>query len=237
MSARANGTKTGLLAALGLITVLACAPAMSAMEASLGESASAEPALKVEALAPTLQVGDLVFIRVSAKPFREVASTTGSWSNHVGIVIDTGGAQALIGESTFPFSRTTTLSAFVARSAQGRVAVMRLKAGLTAAQQEQVRAAAEARSGIFYDTGFDLHSKRQFCSRYVREVLQQATGIAVGEIETFATLLARRPETNLGFWKLWYFGNIPWERETVSPASLMQSTDVSMAYDGSTAPQ
>jgi hypothetical protein len=38
---------------------------------------------------PPLQVGDLVFIRVPHKPFREVAAATGSWTNHVGIVVDT----------------------------------------------------------------------------------------------------------------------------------------------------
>ncbi len=93
-------------------------------------------------------------------------------------------------------------------------------------------AAAQRRLGIFYDTGFDLHSGRQFCSRYASEVLAEATGVQVGEVETFATLLAHRPEVDLGFWRLWYFGRIPWARETVTPASMLRSPEVRTIFDG-----
>lgn len=194
---------------------------------------AAEPAMtSVRALVPGLNVGDVVFIRVGARPFREVAAATGSWTNHVGIVIDAAGEEPLIAESTFPLSRTTTLSKFVARSEAGRVAVARLKAPLTSEQQQRIVAAAERRRGVFYDTGFDLHSRRQFCSRYVREVMAEATGIRLGEVETFATLLSRQPQTELGFWRLWYFGQIPWQRETVTPASLMHSAELLTVFDG-----
>ncbi|MGZ5859047.1 MAG: YebB family permuted papain-like enzyme [Burkholderiaceae bacterium] len=194
--------------------------------------ASQYAATTIGTLATSMKVGDIVFIRVSAKPFREVADATNSWTNHVGIVIDTNGAEPLIGESTFPFSRTTTLSKFIARSEDGRVAVARTKTPLSEEQQQRVLIAANKRAGIFYDTGFNLHSHRQFCSRYVREVLNEATGINVGDVETFATLLAHRPDTNVGFWKVWYFGHIPWERETVTPASLLRSQQVSLLFDG-----
>jgi len=40
----------------------------------------------------------------------------------------------------------------------------------------------------FPHTGFDLHSPGQFCSRFVREVLLEATGVEVGEVETFGAL-------------------------------------------------
>lgn len=83
-----------------------------------------------------------------------------------------------------------------------------------------------------YDTGFDLHSRRQFCSRYVREVIEEATGIQVGEVETFAGLLSRKPQTELGFWRVWYFGQIPWQRETVTPASLLRSPGLVPVFDG-----
>jgi len=75
-------------------------------------AAETTAALPLTALAPRLAVGDVVFIRVTARPFREVADATGSWTNHV---------------------------------------------------------------GVFYDTGFNLHSRRQFCSRFVREVLARHT--------------------------------------------------------------
>jgi hypothetical protein len=49
----------------------------------------------------------------------------------------------------------------------------------TPEQRPQVAVSAERRLGTLYDTGFDLHSRRQFCSRYVREVLFEATGQSV----------------------------------------------------------
>ena len=179
-----------------------------------------------------LAVGDVIFIRVSAKPFREVAAATNSWTNHVGVIVAIEGNEPVIGESTFPVSRVTTLSKFIARSEGGHVAVARLKNQLTVEQQQQVFDAAKRRLGIFYDTGFDLHSRRQFCSRFVREVLAEATSVSVGEVETFSTLLARNQKTNLGFWKTWYHGSIPWERETVTPASLLNSPQLVLVFDG-----
>jgi len=99
-------------------------------------------------------------------------------------------------------------------------------------ERQRLVAAADRRLGRFYDTGFNLRSRRQFCSRYVREVLREATGTEVGEVETFQQLLARRPGTRLGFWKLWYFGSIPWQRETVTPASVLASPALRVVFDG-----
>lgn len=228
MSNRKHPTRTRSGAAFFLAALLLSGPIVA-----LAEPPAAPVAASVAALAPTLMVGDVIFIRVAAKPFREVAAATGSWANHVGIVIDVSGTEPLVAESTFPLSRTTKLSKFAARSEAGRLAIARLKAPLSAEQQQQLVAAAERRTGIFYDTGFDLHSRRQFCSRYVREVIEETTGIRVGEVETFAGLLSRKPQTDLGFWRVWYFGQIPWQRETVTPASLLRSPELVAVFDGS----
>ncbi|WP_083941027.1 YebB family permuted papain-like enzyme [Pseudoduganella violaceinigra] len=193
---------------------------------------SALPAISQEALASQLQVGDLVFIRVSALPFREVAATTGSWTNHVGIVVATDGGEPVVAESTFPLSKRGGLARFIARSEDGRVEISRLNSPLSAEQQNALVAAAEKRIGVFYDTGFDLHSRRQFCSRYVHEVVQEATGVQVGQVQTFGNMLAQNPDTKLNFWRLWYFGRIPWERETVTPASVLKSAQLHAVFDG-----
>lgn len=190
------------------------------------------PSIALQTLAPDLAVGDLVFIRVAARPFLEVADATLSWTNHVGVVVDVSGGEPLVAESTIPWSRTTRLSRFVGRSQGGRFAVSRLNTDLTAQQKHSVTQAADKRSGVFYDTGFDLNSKRQFCSRFVREVLLEATGKAVGEVETFERLLSRNPDTRLGFWRVWYFGNIPWLRTTVTPASVLTSAETHIVFDG-----
>src|ERR1017187_927326 len=82
-----------------------------------------------------LEVGDVVFIRIPALPFKKVASTTGSWTNHVGIVTDISGEEPVIAESRFPYSGKTTWSRFVGRSEAGRVAVSRLAIPLDAKQR------------------------------------------------------------------------------------------------------
>ncbi len=201
----------------------------------LREAMPIAPAVSTAWLSAQLRIGDVVFIRAAARPFREVAAATDSWVNHVGIVVSKEGREPLIGESTFPFSRTTRLSRFVARSEQGRVAVARLPKPLSFEEQHRLIDACLRRSGVFYDTGFNLRSGRQFCSRYVREVLLEATGVELGEIETFADLLQRHPEADQGFWKLWYFGRIPWQRETVTPASLLRSETLQCVFDGQVA--
>ncbi|MET0349297.1 MAG: YebB family permuted papain-like enzyme [Rhizobacter sp.] len=194
----------------------------------------AAAATSVSDLGPTLRVGDVVFIRVTARPFREVATATGSWTNHVGIVVDTSGREPVIAESTLPVSGTTGFSRFVGRSEDGRVSIARPR-DLSADEQRGVRAAAARRDGVRYDTGFDLHSRGQFCSRFVREVLREATGIEAGDVETFDALLKARPETDLSFWKVWFLGSIPWQRETVTPASLLRSPALTVVFDGTAA--
>jgi hypothetical protein len=191
------------------------------------------PPISLEKLSDLLTVGDCVFIRIPFKPFRLVAAATGSWTNHVGVVIDCGASGPVIAESKFPFSRKSSLRGFLGRSECGRVAVSRLNSPISGEQRRRLMAAATRRLGTFYDTGFDLRrAHRQFCSRYVREVLAEATGISVGEVESFATLLSRRPNTDLNFWTMWYFGRIPWSRETVSPASLLASPNLAPLFDG-----
>lgn len=179
-----------------------------------------------------LAVGDVVFIRIPLQPFIKVSETTSSWTNHVGIVTDVSGAEPVIAESRVPLSGETTWSNFVKRSEAGRVAVARLGVSLNERQQDKLRKAAATRLGILYDTGFDLHSHRQFCSRFVREVLGEATGVQLGEVENFATLLRHNPQADQSFWRVWYFGSIPWQRETVTPASLLRDDRLNVYFDG-----
>jgi len=210
----------------------ACAGALAQSGTGTSGNEPAPAAEPVAELAKSLRVGDIVFTRVGAYPFRKVAEATGSWTNHVGIVLDVSGKEPTIGESRFPLSGSTPLSRFVARSAGGRVAVMRLPETLSPAQQAAIVAAAARRAHVFYDTGFDARSQRQFCSRYVREVLQEGAGADVGRVQTFQQLLADAPQADVSFWRVWYFGSIPWQRETVTPASVLHTPGLTTVFDG-----
>ena len=222
---------TVVSALLSFSSLMSCATANASPHAS-AQSATLRAQSTVVELAADMKIGDVVFVRIGAKPFKEVADATHSWTNHVGVVVDTSGAEPVIAESKFPLSRKTPLSAFVARSEGGRVLVARLLTEPTAQQRLQVTASADRRVGILYDTGFNLHSSRQFCSRFVREVLMEATEQRIGEVETFAHLLQSQPNANVKFWKAWYLGSIPWDRETVTPASLLRSPALRTVFDG-----
>lgn len=187
-------------------------------------------------IAQEIQVGDIVFTREPYMLLREVARAGGSWMNHVGIVVDTSGAEPVVAESKVPRARLTPLSRFVHRSAAGYVAVLRLRQPLDATQQAAMVSAARARMGRWYDLGFDLYSSRQFCSKLVFESLLEATGTPVAEPSTFAQLLQSNPAVPLGFWKIWYFGEIPWQRVTLTPAALYHSPNLRTVYDSTMPP-
>ena len=179
-----------------------------------------------------MRVGDLVFIRIRFPPFTAIASATGTWTNHVGVVVDFNRSGPIIAESRIPLSRRTTLRTYVRRSEDGRVAVLRLPRRLTSQEAERVRTAAYVRLGRLYDTGFDIDSHRQFCSRFVHEVLNEACGESLGQISTLSALLALHPDTDLRLWRLWYFGKIPWARRTITPASLYLDPTLQVDFDG-----
>jgi hypothetical protein len=77
--------------------------------------------------------------------------------------------------------------------------------------------------GRWYHLGFNYDSRRMFCSKFVHEVFREALGVEIGTVQTFGELLECKPDQALGFWKLWFFGRIPWTRRTVTPASQLAS--------------
>jgi hypothetical protein len=190
------------------------------------------PTLKPRELEGTLRAGDIVFTRIRGAPFRQIADATGTWTNHVGIVVGFNRTGAVVAESRVPLSCRTKFASFVRRSADGRVAVLRLPRPLSEDEIRRLQRETGSRLGRLYDTGFNMRSRRQFCSRFVREVLQESTGVAVGEVVTFREMFERKPDTDLRLWKTWYFGRIPWERTTVTPGSLYVSPGLEVVFDG-----
>ncbi len=85
-----------------------------------------------------------------------------------------------------------------------------------------------ARLNKFYHTGFKYESSRQFCSKFVFDIYKEALCIPVGDIETFEELLHSNPDAKLAFWKFWFLGSIPWDRKTVTPASLWQHPNLEL---------
>lgn len=170
-----------------------------------------------------LDVGDIVFIAIDNPLYRRVAAATDCWTSHVGIIVDAAHGAELVAESTVPFSKITALSKFKARSASGQYSIKRLIRPLGTEEKKQLCEEAKRRLGILYHLGFNFGSKRQFCSKFVYEVYQSAISVQIGQIETFNELLRKNRTTPLWFWRLWFFGFIPWNRLTITPASQYNS--------------
>ncbi|MEY0025558.1 YebB family permuted papain-like enzyme [Providencia rettgeri] len=176
------------------------------------------------------EVGDVVFTSIGSELFRQIASASLCWSNHVGMIVGHNGEDYLIAESRVPLSTTTTLSRFISRSSGNRYSVRRFAHTLTHEQKSALVAEVPARLNKLYHTGFNYNSPRQFCSKFVFDIYQSALSIQIGEIETFEELLTKNPSAKLNFWKLWFIGHIPWKRTTVTPASLWNHPELSLVY-------
>ncbi|MEQ4669330.1 YebB family permuted papain-like enzyme [Providencia manganoxydans] len=177
-----------------------------------------------------LEIGDIIFTCIGTTLFRQIASASLCWSNHVGLIIGHNGQDYLVAESRVPFSTTTTLTRFIQRSADHRYGIRRLSTHLSDQQKAALIAQVPSRLNKFYHTGFDYNSSRQFCSKFVFDIYQSALSIKIGEIETFEELLSKNPNAKLNFWKLWFIGQIPWERATVTPASLWSHPQLELIY-------
>ena len=179
-----------------------------------------------------VQEGDLVFTRTGGPLFSRVGDATGSWCSHVGIVVGKKEGRWVVAESKIPVVCETDLRRFLNRSEGGRFEIRRPERALSPEEVERLKAFVAAKKGTWYDLGFNAQSKRQFCSRFAREALHEATGEWVGKEETFRELIARNPKTPLWFWKTWYFGRIPWERKTITPSNLLVCEELKTVVKG-----
>lgn len=175
--------------------------------------------------------GDIVFTCIGSTLFKQVSAASSCWSNHVGVIIGHNGEDYIVAESRIPLSTTTTLQRFIDRSSQRRYAVRRVSGGLSDEQQAALTAQVPGRLHRLYHTGFDYNSSRQFCSKFVFDIYKEGPGISVGRVKTFKALLENNPGAKLGFWTLWFLGNIPWERETVTPESLWSHPGLDLIYN------
>ena len=168
-------------------------------------------------------VGDIVFTRIRGPIFTRVAVTTKSWTSHVGIIVDYQHGDWIVAESGIPCVRKTPLRKFLGRSDNQRFSIMRLRTEPNDDEKRAMLKFADSQVGKFYALGFDLQSRKTFCSKFVHDVVNESTHQSIGEIETFDHLLHSNPDTPLAFWRTWFFGFIPWQRTTITPASELVS--------------
>ena len=189
-----------------------------------------------EELKHSLRVGDIVFISIDTFLYRRVAASTQSWTSHVGMISSKSADEWIVAESRIPRCGYCGLEKFINRSMNGDYSIKRLKRELTTEELNKMDHEIRARLGQFYHLGFNYDSKRQFCSKFVYDIYKNATGVEIGKLETFEALLQKQKDYPLGFWKLWYFGRIPWKRRTISPGNLYESADLETVDERITKP-
>jgi hypothetical protein len=182
-------------------------------------------------ISPLLRDGDVIFIRIANALYRRVAETSQSWESHVGILFSRADGSWEVAESTVPIAKKTPLDRFIARSEHGRFTILRSRTELQPAQQERLRQAAESRMGKFYHLGFNYDSPRLYCSKLVFDSYREATGIELGQLQTFRQLMAANPAAPIRFWRIWFFGVIPWERRCITTTSLLTSPQLQLVCE------
>ncbi|MCP4597348.1 YiiX/YebB-like N1pC/P60 family cysteine hydrolase [Neptuniibacter sp.] len=164
--------------------------------------------------------GDIIFISIDSFLYRQVAKGTGSWTSHVGFVIQENNEWFVL-ESAVPTVTKCPLRKFLSRTRNSEVAIKRLPQELFQTEIKALKQAAGKRMGKFYHLGFNFDSTRQFCSKFVYLTYKEALGIELGKVQTLRELLDENPQASVNFWRCWYFGFIPWQRRTVTPASQL----------------
>ncbi len=174
--------------------------------------------------------GDVVFTSNHNYLFRRVERDTLTWTSHTGQVFKNEFNEWVVYESTWPKSKITPLCEFMQRSYDDRVEIKRLSSGLTASQIRVMKMAATRQLGLPYDQGFDYDdNKKSFCSKFVYNNYK-AIGIEIGLLHTFQDLLDENPDMDITFWKVWYFGQIPYTRTTITPGDLIRDTEFTSVF-------
>lgn len=179
-----------------------------------------------------VQEGDLIFLDIPIFVFRNVAKSTRTWTSHVGIVFKDDNGQWLVSESKIPLSKEVPLCQYLQASSEYLFEIKRFHRPLRQAEITQLRNTADSMLGRVYDLGFDFDSKKLFCSKFVY-LTYQSIGIEVGKLQTFHQLLEENPGSSTVFWKWWFFGSIPWDHRTVTPASQLQDPNFVSVLKGS----
>ncbi|MBI1839694.1 MAG: hypothetical protein HYR88_02440 [Verrucomicrobia bacterium] len=170
-----------------------------------------------------LSAGDLVFIRSGSYLYGQVAHLTRTWTSHVGVLFKNQIDRWVVAESRIPRVVYTPLSSFLMRSASGLFAIERMREGVSEEMASELKKAADRRMGLRYSLGFDFDSRGEFCSKFAYEIYREVLGVEIGRVETFRELVDRSDDARLWFWRCFFFGSIPWDRRTVTPASILES--------------
>lgn len=170
--------------------------------------------------APPLRDGDIVFHTSRSAQSLAIQRATHSRYSHVGIIFIRAG-QPYVFEAIATV-RYTPLAKWTARGADSRYVVKRLKRGLTNAQADRLRAAAQHFTGKPYDLYFEWSDARIYCSELIWKMYSQALGIELGELQKLREFDLKDPAVKAKMRER-YGSHVPLEEPVISPAAIYDS--------------
>jgi hypothetical protein len=191
--------------------------------AAAAVAAASEPSPSCQTIIEQVQPGDLIFLAIDDFLYRRVARATLTWTSHVGIVLPDTDGRLKVYESAVPLSRTSDICSFIGRTADDKLAILRLKENPPSPEEVQrMVLTARAHLNRLYNFSFDYDGWGEYCSKFVREVYLSGMGVSVGEVKTVRELIDANPDKSLlTFWKYWFLGKIPYAQRIVTPASQL----------------
>jgi hypothetical protein len=179
---------------------------------------------------PALQDGDIVFQTSMSTQSDALRIATASPYTHMGIVfVEDDGPIVL--EAVGPV-KLTPLGEWTRRGKDGRFVVKRLadaRAVLTADAVARLRDAADRYTGKPYDAHFRWSDERIYCSELVWKVYKEATGVEIGDIQTFREFDLSDPVVS-GKIEERFGDSIPMDEPVVTPASMFASKRLVTVY-------
>jgi len=164
--------------------------------------------------------GDIIFHTSRSAQSVAIQRATHSPYSHVGIVFMRAG-QPYVFEAIATV-RYTPLAKWIARGADSRYVLKRLKRGLTNAQVARLHASAQRFAGKPYDLYFEWSDARIYCSELIWKVYSQALGIELGELQKLRDFDLKDPAVKAKMRER-YGSRVPLAEPVISPGAIYDS--------------
>ena len=135
--------------------------------------------VSVSAFAWQPQTGDIIFQISRSSQSKAIQLATHSDYSHTGMLVIRN-KQPYVFEAVGPV-KYTPLKQWIAHGEKGKYVVRRVEGELSVEQQQKLAQTAKRYLGKPYDSSFSWSDDRQYCSKVVWKVYQNALGMRVGE--------------------------------------------------------
>lgn len=170
------------------------------------------------------QEGDILLQHLTSNLGKLIQSVTKSTYTHCGMVVKEGNKLYVI-EAVGPV-KYTSIENWINKGHNKYFAQIR-PVGLTKDQIDKVVKESKKYLGKPYDIQYELDDKKIYCSELIYKAYLKAADIEIGKKVPLGNMNWR---PNVVFIKMITGGELPLDREIVTPVSLVKSKNVKMIY-------